>query len=166
MMESGKLFAILGGLLTLLGTYVFAIKGIVGSVSSGIGFLFKIGPLFENAATESSSLGIEIILFYILIAVFIIYLASGLLQILASNSRFISLIFSLFPLGVGLMFIFLEYTTILGDKSLIISSFFEGVQYGNIFPFLINLGSLSIGAYFVLAGGALGFLSVFLPRED
>lgn len=165
-MESGKLFAILGGLLTLLGTYVFAIRGIVGTVGSGIGFIFNIGPLFENAAINSSSLGIDIIFYYILMVIFIIYLASGLLQILASNSRFVSLIFSLFPLGVGLMFILLEYTTILGDKSLFFSNFFYDVQYGNIFPFLINLGGLALGAYLVLAGGALGFLSVFLPRED
>lgn len=165
-MESGKLFAILGGFLTLLGTYVFAIRGIVGNVGSGIGFIFNIGPLFENAATYSSSLGIDIIFYYLLIVIFIIYLASGLLQILASNSRFGSLIFSLFPLGVGIMFIFLQYTTILGDTSLFFSDFFDGEQYGNIFPFLINLGGLALGAYIVLAGGVLGFLSIFLPRED
>jgi hypothetical protein len=165
-MESGKLFAILGGLLTLLGTYVFAIRGYIGNVGSGIGFIFNVGPLFENAATNSSSLGIDIIFYYLLIVVFIIYLASGLLQILASNSRFISLFFSLFPLGVGLMFIFLQYTTILGDTSLFFSNFFDGEQYGLIFPFLINLGGLALGAYLVLAGGVLGFLSVFLPRED
>ncbi|MFW9928292.1 MAG: hypothetical protein ACFFD1_02765 [Candidatus Thorarchaeota archaeon] len=165
-MESGKLFAILGGLLTLLGTYVFAIRGYVGNVGSGIGFIFNIGPLIEDATLNSSYLGIDIILYYILVVVFIIYLAAGLLQILASNSRFISLIFSLFPLGVGLMFIFLEYTDILGIKSFFFASFFYGVQYGNIFPFLINLGDLALGAYLVLAGGVLGFLSVFLPRED
>jgi hypothetical protein len=165
-LESGKLFAILGGLLTLLGTYVFAIRGIVGTVGSGIGFIFNLGPLIENAELYSGALSIDIILYYILIAVFIIYLVSGLLQILASSSRFVSLIFSLFPLGVGLMFIFLEYTDILGIKSLFFAYYFYGVQYGNIFPFLINLGDLALGAYIVLAGGVLGFLSVFLPRED
>ena len=172
-MALGKIFVILGALLTILGTYVFAIYGTVGSVGSGIGFILNTfgggladPTLFAGASTYAPSLSIEIWLYYILLVVFLIFLAAGILQLLGLKSRIVGLISSLFPLGVGLMFIFLVYTDFLGIKSLFFALFFIGEQYGNVFPILIDLGSLSLGAYFLVGGGALGLIGCILPRGD
>ncbi|MFW9998641.1 MAG: hypothetical protein ACFE9Q_10285 [Candidatus Hodarchaeota archaeon] len=45
-MGAGKFLAFLGGLLTLLGTYIFALYGVTGSVGSGIHFAINIPDLF------------------------------------------------------------------------------------------------------------------------
>jgi hypothetical protein len=169
----GKIFIILGALLTILGTYVFAIYGGgTGFVGSGIGFILNtIGggladpTLFAGASTYAPLLGIEVWLFYILLVVFLIFLAAGALQLIGLKSKVLGLIFSLFPLGVGLMFIFLVYTDVLGMKSSFFAMFFYGEQYGSIFPVLLNLGDLALGTYLLVGGGAFGLISTFLPRE-
>jgi len=167
-----KIFLILGALLSILGTYVFAIYNLTGDVGSGIGFILntiggglKDPTLFAGASTYANDLGIEVWLFYILLGVFLIFLAAGALQLIGMKSRVAGLIFSLFPLGVGLMFIFLTYSDFLGIKSDFFESFFLGEQYGNVFPVLIDLGGLALGAYLLVGGGTLGLISTFLPRD-
>ena len=167
-MGVGKVLALLAGLLTLIGTYVIAIYGVAGIYAgSGIGFIMNIPDLFANADSYSALLSIEIWLFYILVIVFIIFLAAGLLQIIFMKSRFLSIIFSLFPLGVSLMFLLLVYTDFLGIKSAFFALFFIGEHYGSFYPIIVNVGAdLGLGTYLILGGGALGLISGFLPRED
>lgn len=166
-MTLGKLFALSAGTLTLLGTYLFAIN--IGSspntVGSGLGFVFSVPDLFTNAATHAGSLSIDLIIFYVLVVVFIIFLAAGLLQLIFAESTLLSLIISLFPLGIGLMFIFLTYTDFLGIKSDFFAAFFEGEHYADFYPILVPLGDLALGGYLITAGGALGLISVFMSRE-
>lgn len=164
-MGAGKIIALLGGIITLLGTYVFALYGATGFVGSGIGFILNIPDLFTEAGTIAPLLSTPVWLFYIYLVIFIIFLASGVLQMATIKSRIVGFIFSLFPLGVGLMFIFLTYTDILGIKSLFFAIVFLGEQYGNVFPVLLNLGDLGLGVYLLLAGGALGLISVFMDRD-
>ncbi|MHA1234926.1 MAG: hypothetical protein ACTSO6_08550, partial [Promethearchaeota archaeon] len=99
-MALGKIFIILGALLSILGTYVFAIflfwPGIVGS---GLGFAINLLDIF---ALDPSLLGIDAIIFYIMVALFVIWLASGVLQLVGLKSKVVGIIFSLFPLGVGI----------------------------------------------------------------
>jgi hypothetical protein len=171
-MGAGKIILFLGALLSILGTWVFAIYGTTGAVGSGIGFLlntFGAGliptSLFAGASSYALLLGIDVLIFYIIVIIFLIFLAAGVLQLISLKSRVAGFIFSLFPLGVGLMFIFLTYTDILGIKSAFFGLFFIGEQYGNIFPVLVNLGDLALGAYFLVAGGALGVISTFMERD-
>jgi len=108
----GKIFVIIGAILSILGTYVFAIYGATGFVGSGIGFLLNtIGggladpTLFTGAGTYATGLGVELWLYFVLLGVFMIFLVAGALQLIGLKSKIAGLIFSLFPLGVGLMFI-------------------------------------------------------------
>ncbi|MHA1376083.1 MAG: hypothetical protein ACTSR7_17535 [Promethearchaeota archaeon] len=165
-MASGKLFALIAAILTILGTYVFALYlGFPGAVGSGIGFILNIPDLFTNAASLATLLSIDVIIFYVLLIVFIVFLASGVLQLIFAKSKILSLIFSLFPLGVGLMFIFLAYTDFLGIKSAFFALFFMGEHYADFYPILVPLGDLALGAYLITAGGALGLLSTFMERD-
>jgi hypothetical protein len=165
-MALGKIFVILGALLSILGTFVFAVYGSTGIVGSGIGFTLNLPNLFTNAASFATLLSMEVWLFYILLVVFIIFLAAGVLQLIGLKSRVLGLIFSLFPLGVGIMFILVFYTTILGPISGFFTFFFIGEQFGNIFPILVDIGGgTGLGAFFVLGGGALGLIGCILPRD-
>jgi hypothetical protein len=166
-MHNGKFLALLAGIISLVGTYVIAIYGIAGDYAgSGIGFIMNISTLFLNASTYAEMLTIEVWLFYFILVVFIIFLIAGLLQIIFMKSRIFSILWSLFPFGVGLMFIFLGYTIYLGNISEFFGGlFFSGEHYGNLFPFIVNVGGdLGLGAYFILGGGILGLISGFLQR--
>ncbi len=164
-MSAGKVFAFLGGLLTLVGTYVFALYGVTGSVGSGIGFIMNIPDLFTEADTIAALLSTPVALYYVYLVLFIIFLGAGVLQMLSIESRAVGFVFSLFPLGVGLLFIFLAYTDFLGIKSAFFGNVFLGEQFGDFFPVLVNLGDLALGVYLILAGGAFGILSVFMERD-
>jgi len=164
-MSAGKVFAFLGGILTLVGTFVFAVFGTTGVVGSGLGFAMNIPDLFENADAWALLIDIPVVLYYVYIVLFIIFLASGVLQMLSIQSRAVGFIFSLFPLAVSVMILLLVYTDILGITSAFFTLFFFGEQYGDFYPILVNLGDVALGTYLLLAGGVLGVLSVFMERD-
>lgn len=173
-MAAGKFLAILAGLLTLVGTYAVAIYGFgTGYVGSGIGFFLNVigmgitpTGLFLDAATYASGIGLDVMIYYLLLVLFIIFLLSGILQFIGAKSRIVGIIFSLFPLVVGGMFILIFYTTILGPISGFFALTFIGEQYGGMFPFMVDIGgSVGLGSFIILAGGVLGLISGFLPRD-
>lgn len=172
-MAAGKILAILGGLITLVGTYCIAIFSFGGYVGSGIGFLlnlFGIGVaspgLFAGADGYATILGLDVIIFYLLLVLFIIFLLSGILQFFGAKSRIVGIIFSLFPIVVGTMFILVFFTEILGPISGFFTIVFVGELYGGFFPLMIDIGgAVGIGSFVILAGGVLGLIGGFLPRE-
>ena len=165
-METGKILIILGGILTLLGTYVFAIYGSAGLFAgSGIGFIINLPDLFGNADAIALATGWDVIFIYIFTILFLIFLASGILQLAGIKSRILAFIFSLFPLVVGAMILILFYTDILGPTTGIFTLYFIGEHFADFFPIIVNLGDVGLGTYFLVAGGVLGLVSVFLPRD-
>ncbi len=163
-MALGKIFIILGALLTILGTYVFAIflfwPGIVGS---GLGFALNILDIF---ALDPSLLGIDAIIFYVMLVLFILWLVSGVLQLVGLKSKIVGIIFSLFPLGIGIMFLLVFYTTILGPISGLFTLFTVGEHFGSFFPILVDIGGgTGLGAFFLVGGGLLGLVGCILPRD-
>ncbi|TFG14241.1 MAG: hypothetical protein EU531_09185 [Promethearchaeota archaeon] len=165
-METGKILIILGAILTLLGTYVFAIYGSAGLFAgSGIGFIINLPDLFGNADAIALATGWDVIFIYIFTILFLIFLASGILQLAGIKYRILAFIFSLFPLVVGAMILILFYTDILGPTTGIFTLYFIGEHFADFFPIIVNLGDVGLGTYFLVAGGALGLVSVFLPRD-
>lgn len=162
-MAVGKILIILGALLSILGTYVFALFLFwPGAVGSGLGFATN---LFDIIAIDPSSLGADAITFYFMLVLFIIWLVSGVLQLVGLKVKIVGIIFSLFPLGIGIMFMLLFYTEILGPMTALFTFFTIGEHFGDFFPILVSLGDLGLGAYFLIAGGALGLVGSIMPRE-
>lgn len=163
---AGKVLAVVAGILTILGTFVFASFTILSAVGSGLGFIENLDLLFSNAQNYANSLNIHIILYWVIIAAFLVFLGSGFLQLVGVKSRAAIFIFSLFPLAVGMIFILLTYTEFLGNKSTFFTIFFSGEYYGDFYPILIELGDLALGTYLLIGGGVLGIVSALLPREE
>ncbi|MHA1728649.1 MAG: hypothetical protein ACTSWY_07935 [Promethearchaeota archaeon] len=137
-------------------------------VGSGIGFalnLFTNGELFVNAEAYATLLSMNVILFYVFVVLIMIFLISGIIQMIGAKSRVMAIISSLFPLGVGMLFILLNFSELLGIKSAFFAIFFIGEQYGNTFPILFDIGGLGIGVYVLLVSGVLGLVSGFMSRE-
>ena len=162
-MELGKILLLLGAILSILGTYVFALflfwAGVVGS---GLGFAMNLPDII---AIDPGSLGLDPIVFYFMLVLFIVWLASGVLQLVGLKVRIVGIIFSLFPLGIGIMFLLLFYTEVLGLMTALFTFFTIGEHYGDFFPILVPLGDVGLGAYFLLAGGVLGLVGSIMPRD-
>ena len=159
-MAVGKIFIILGALLTILGTWVFAVFSMSSTVvGSGLGFAMN---LIDIIGIDP---GADALVFYLMLVVFIIWLASGVLQLIGLKSRIVGLIFSLFPLAVGLMFILFMYTEILGMMTFVFMLFTSTEVIGGFYPVLVQLDVLGLGTYFLVGGGALGLIGCLMPRD-
>ena len=159
-MALGKIFIILGALLTILGTYVFAVFATFpGDVGSGLGFAMNLPFIFGMDP------GADAIVFYLMLVLFIGWLASGVLQLVGLKVRIIGLIFSLIPLAVGIMFLLFIYTDILGMMTFVFMLLTSGEHIGGFYPILVDIGSLGLGTYFLVGGGALGLIGCLMPQD-
>jgi hypothetical protein len=155
---------IIGALLSILGTYAFAIvlffPGVTGS---GLGFAMN---LLDIIAIDPSVLGADAIVFYLMLVLFIVWLVAGFLQLVGLKSRIVGIIFSLVPLAMGVVFLLLFYTEILGPMTALFTFMTIGEQYGEIFPIFVDLGGgVGLGAFFLLGGGVLGLIGSILSKD-
>lgn len=172
-MALGKIFVIIGALLSIVGTFVFALfTPAPGWIGSGLGYAVNIPLMFENVETIALLAGLEVFVIYIVLIVFIIFLAAGFLQLIGLKSRVVGLIFSIFPLFIGVMFILLFYTDILGPISTLFGALFVTDMFGSTFPIFVPgggsdllLGEFGLAAYFLVGGGTLGLIGCILPRD-
>ena len=159
-MALGKIFIILGALLTILGTYVFAVFATFpGYVGSGIGFAMNLPTII------GADPGADAFAFYFMLVLFIGWLVSGVLQFVGLKSRIVGLIFSLIPLAIGIIFLLFVYTTILGMMTFIFMLFTSSAPFGGFYPILVDIGTLGLGTYFLIAGGALGLVGSIMPQK-
>ena len=143
-----------------MGTWVFAVFSMSSTVvGSGLGFAMR---LIDIIGIDP---GADALVFYLMLVVFIIWLASGVLQLIGLKSRIVGLIFSLFPLAVGLMFILFMYTEILGMMTFVFMLFTSTDVIGGFYPVLVQLDVLGLGTYFLVGGGALGLIGCIMPRD-
>jgi len=99
------------------------------------------------------------------LVLFIVWLASGVLQFIGLKSKIVGIIFSLVPLAIGVMFVLLLYTTILGPMTALFFLMTSGEVIAGIIPIYIDLAGMGLGVYFLLAGGVLGVIGSILPKD-
>lgn len=154
------LLIVLGAVLTILGTYVFALfPSFPPLVGSGLGFATNL-PMIIGIDP-----GADAVVFYLFLVLFIVWLGAGVLQLIGLKSRAVGVIFSLVPLAIGVLFLLLVYTSILGVMTATFFLMTSGEVYFGFIPLLIDVGGLGLGVYFLLAGGALGFIGSLLPKD-
>jgi len=154
------LLIVIGAVLTLLGTYVFALfPFLFGTLGSGLGFAMNL-PMIIGVDP-----GADAVVFYLLLVLFIVWLASGVLQFVGLKSKVVGIIFSLVPLAIGLMFVLLVYTEILGAMSALFFLMTVADPISEFFPMYIELAGMGLGVYLLLAGGVLGVVGSSLPKD-
>ncbi|MBY9009055.1 MAG: hypothetical protein KGD74_04230 [Candidatus Lokiarchaeota archaeon] len=154
------LLIVIAAVLTLLGTYLFALfPSFPPLVGSGLGFAMNL-PMIIGLDP-----GADAVVFYLLLVLFIVWLASGALQLVGLKSKIVGIIFSLVPLAIGLMFVLLVYTEILGAMSATFFLMTSGEVIGGVIPILIEIGGMGLGVYFLLAGGVLGVVGSSLSKD-
>lgn len=154
------LLIVIAAVLTILGTWLFALfPSFPPLVGSGLGFAMNI-PMIIGIDP-----GADAVVFYLMLVLFIAWLASGVLQLVGLKSRIVGIIFSLIPLAIGIMFVLLVYTTVLGTMTATFFLMTSGEVIGGFIPILVEIGGMGLGVYFLLAGGVLGIVGSVMPKE-
>ena len=163
-METGKILSIVAGVITLLATFLFSwiALDIGGTIyyANGIGIIKNLPNMFSDAESIGSTLEIPGFAIYIIAIVFIVFLASGVLQILGTKHRAFVGVGTLLSLGIALILLLSTIEVVdtanwtyymLGTDEPLIE---------NIIPLkIMGLDTFDIGLYLLYAGGFVGIVA-------
>jgi hypothetical protein len=145
-MGAGKVFCILGGIVTLLATFLFSFV----TNGFGLGFVLNIPALFSSGD----------VLVIIMAIVFIIFLLAGLFIILGVKSRAIAIIGAILAIVVGVYWMLSLAGVLPIQVSQFVIMFFHADLVPNIIPVNVTLGPFGygLGLYLLVGGGVLGLI--------
>jgi hypothetical protein len=166
MAKTRKILTLIGAILTLLGTYFFALcrGGLPGTYVYGVRGMLEIPSLFAIAAT-----GLPDYWVYWIVAPFsIFYLISGFIQLIGLKFRIASILGAVFPIIISLIVILyalgvgiplpIQYIRQLSGEPLLL----------NFIPIVVEFGSrnLGLGTIIIGLGGILALIGGILKREE
>lgn len=154
-MGAGKVFCILGGLLVLVGTFLFPFFYVGTSYASYLGFLLNLGTLFTMGDS----------LITIMIIVFLVIMLSGIFILIGAKSRAMAIIGSLLAIIMAaywflVIYMDLSYLDNLG-LMFVGSALVEG-----IIPYPLSIGAPGLATWLFLGGGFLGFIGGIIGPSD
>ncbi|MFW9823883.1 MAG: hypothetical protein ACFFE4_13145 [Candidatus Thorarchaeota archaeon] len=176
-MKIGKILIVVGALLTLVSTFLLSFGQTNGSdgrtLTSGIGFLYNLPEIFGNVAYWNSFNGGETTLQYVFAVVFIIFVFSGVIQLVGLANKYIALLGSLIVIAFGITIIVFIAVDIPGWGMNRYSSLFWRAPIGSLpldVPIIDASGvfyqAYSLGIITLLVGGALGLIGGILEIKD
>ena len=167
MAKTGKILALVGAVLTILGTYLFTLSELFPGISYlwGVGGWINIGPLFQYATSGAPDAWQA----WIVAIVMIFFLISGLIMLLGVKSRIAAFFGCLIPLAISTIFILAAFgVSVLGTYGLYFLFLGSEPIIANVFPltFEYSFMSLGWGTIIIALGSVLVLASVFMTRED
>jgi hypothetical protein len=171
-MNTARILILIGAILTLLSTFLFAFTYISGDFYlSGIGFIQNTPDVFENPSYYESIMDVPFYFVLILYFIFFIFMLSGLFQLVGLKSRGLAIFGSILPLLFSIFLILLAFEALDIDFYKYMNMFIKEAFVEDVLPFHLNvgdapIGELSLGTYLLLGGGALGFVGAILGPED
>jgi len=157
-MGAGKAFAIIGGLLVIVATFILSLYTYGVEYASGINIIMNFAELFAGEIIN--------IVFGVLLIIFMI---SGILILIGVKSRALAIIGALMPLvlsifiilgPLGILDLYSYFDPLLGDQLV-----------AGIIPYDMpiwpgsGLIQVSLGTYILLVGGLIGLISGFMSRD-
>ncbi len=178
-MKIGKFLVLLGALLTLVSTFFLSFGQTNGTdgrtLTSGIGFLFNLPEIFGNVAYWNGINGGETVLQYTFSIIFIVFVLSGIIQLLGLLNKYVGIIGSLIALAFAITIIifitvdvpgwgFNRYSSLLWRAPIV-----DGILPLDV-PLITASGIFyqvySLGTITLIAGGALGLVGGILGIKD
>ena len=155
-MKAGKVLYIIGGLVTLLATFLFSFHTFFPGLDFySIGFIMNIPLLFTTGD----------VLYIIITIVFIIFLLSGIFILLGGKSRVLATIGFISAIGVSVYFMLVFYMGVSFEISQFAFVFLDLAIIEGILPLTINIGTVSIGPILLLGGGVIGLIGRILDTD-
>jgi len=178
-MKIGKVLVLLGALLTLVSTFFFSFGQTNGTdgrtIISGIGFLYNLPEIITDVNYWVVFNGGEAMVIYIVSIVLLVFLLSGVIQLIGLTSRVVAIIGSLIALSLGIVIILAiiidvpgwglnQYSSLLWRAPIV-----DGVWPLDV-PIIAASGTfyqnLSLGTIILIAGGGLGLVGGILGIKD
>jgi hypothetical protein len=157
MVQTSKLLAIIGTIVSILGAFFFGLIGYMGNQVYGAGVLLNLGNVFYIANS---------VVKYILVAVFFLFLLASIVQVFGIPSSLVAIITGAITFLFGVFIILLGYIDAFYPVLSELGELFSYTDWvSGIIPVTLDLGGVGLGAYIVTLGGALTLVSGFLPRE-
>jgi hypothetical protein len=161
-MGSGKILCVIAGIITIFATYILSWVSVTVPptfYAYGIGFIKNLPAMFTEADALGLLLGVPGFVIYIVAGIGIVFLLSGIFQLIGMKSRTFVLIGSIFVLLMGIM-ILLGTLNIVINIDWVIYIFGDSAPIieGRV-PFDLALGPASLGLYVLIAGGVLGLIA-------
>ena len=166
-MAAGKILSLLAGILTIVATFMLSWVSVAVPptyYAYGIGIVKNLPAMFTNADALGVLLGIPGFAIYIIAGILIVFLLSGIFQLIGMKSRALAIIGSIFVLLIGILTL-LGVLNIVINIDWVINIFGDSVPIiDGIIPFDLVLGPASLGLYVLIAGGVLGLIAGFMGR--
>lgn len=162
-MAKGKILALLGGIITLIGTFFFSLFTYGTDYNYGIGSFMGLLDSFSGSGWEGVVMSIG----------FLLYLLSFVLILIGIKSRAFAFIGALFPLAVMTFVLLGAFNIWVYPVNFIGNSIGGAGAAISFIPFsfdaLLLAGpytNIDLGTWIVGLGGLLALVSAFISRED
>ena len=177
-MKIGKILVLVGAILTLVSTFFFSFGetlDLIGRTQiSGIGFLFNLPDIFLNVAWWETYNGGTAMLIYIFAIVFIVFVISGVIQLVGLKSRSVAIIGSIIAITFGIFLVMYITHTPPWDINRYSSLFWNVPIVDGILPFELPImavtnvayANLSLGTITLFVGGGLGLVGGIIGIKD
>ena len=165
-MKTGGILALLGGIISLVGTFVLTFYEFTGYgiMGSGIGLLISAGDIFAIAAYY----GAMVYLFEIL---FLVLIWGGVLSIAGIKVRALAIIGGLFAIILAVFHMVVAFAGYSLPLDVLQAAFFFSGPSGayplhvTVGDYVVPLLTAGLGIYFLLVGGILAFIGGVIPRD-
>lgn len=170
-MGKGKNLMFVSGILTLIGTYIFTwfqFSYITIQYANGIGGINNFMDLLLNNKFYRDKHGLPGWAFQVIAILMVIFLISGLLQLIGKKNRKVGIVGSILPLLMGIALILGTLISLLAGMLRILQIFgaTDPLIEGIIPLYILIFDGVSIGTLLVLAGGILGLIGFLMSKEE
>jgi hypothetical protein len=155
-MGAGKILCILGGIITLLATFLFSFVSFGLAHYYYIGFLKRIIEVFTTGD----------IFITIMSVVFLIIMLSGIFILIGVNVRALSIIGGILAIIMGVYWILTFYFDYWIDLETLVVLFEDEALVEGIIPLAVPLGNVGLGTYLFLGGGVLGLIGGIIGPDS
>ena len=162
--------SLIAAIITAVATYIFYWCVALVPVASpdpiyinGIGFIKNLSNLFSNPNTNANKTGLPLVFYYAFIVIFLILLASPILQVLGVKKRYGPLIGCIMPLLISLLIFFYAlygYAPIFIKLLAIYMGDAEPLAEG-MFPITLTYEEHFelVGTYVLMGGGVISLIA-------
>lgn len=166
-MAAGKGVSIFAGLITLVGTFLFAWTTNGGAPVDTLSGLSVVN--LQDMLDYTELLGDQMWMGYATMGLFLLTILSGLMIIIGGQVRFFSILFGLIAFAQGLIILLSVLTTnpIIADLVSIEEIMMSPQVVEDMIPYVLEITTdITVGQVLLISGGFFGIIGGLMSRDD